>query len=259
MLPALVIGLGLVALVARRDWNPLLPNNPAVPPAVKRIEQPAPNFVIQGIHGRVRLQGSPPPEQLLKLDPACAILYSTPPTTRFFVVGNQGELADVFVYIKSGLEGQSFAVPAQPVVLTTARCLYEPYILGVQTRQRLLVKNAGPILHNIHAQPSANGNREANKAQLPNIDLEFVFEQRDVFVRFKTDLYPWMYAYVGVVEHPYFAVTDQAGNFALTNVPPGKYLIAAVHRKAGTLTREVTLGQDEGQTADFVFEFKAQP
>ena len=130
------------------DWKQFYPD----PPAARRIVRPAPTIVSQGIHGRVRLRGTPPPEKLLPLDATCAKLYATPPTTHFYVVNGSGELADVFVYIKSGLEGQNFAVPAQPAVLTTVGCLYEPYILGVQTRQRLLVKNAGPTRHNIHAQ-----------------------------------------------------------------------------------------------------------
>ncbi len=255
-----VIGLFAVVMVSKLDWGHYFPA-PRFPsaPVSKQAVKPAPKSVIKGISGRLHLRGTPPPEKVLPIDPACAKLHPTPPTTHFYVVSGQGELADVFVYLKSGLEGQSFAVPVQPVVLNTIGCVYEPYILGLQARQILRVRNQGPLLHNVHPMPVVPGNKEVNKAQLPNEDLEFVFDQPELFIKFKCDVPSWMFAYVCVLDHPFFAVTDKAGAFALPNVPPGKYVIEAVHRKAGVLTQEITLGPDGSQTADFVFEMKAQP
>ncbi len=266
LFPVTLIGLVLLVVVAKLGWNQWFAEDPSarqiLRPALKSSARASAGTTeqksaIPGIFGRIRLEGIPPPERLLPLDATSAKLHAVPPTTRFYVVGNQGELADVFVYVKSGLAGMNFEVPDQPAVLKTVGSSYEPYISGLQTRQKLLVRNLDPFLHNIHAMPSRPGNRESNKAQLANTDVEFTFEQRDIFVQFKCDVHPWEFAYVGVVEHPFFTVTDQAGAFALPNVPPGKYLIEAVHRKAGKQTREITLGTNESQKADFVFEFKA--
>ena len=55
-------------------------------------------------------------------------------------------------------------------------------------------------------------------------------------VPFKCDVHGWMNAYVGVLEHPYFAVTDKDGKFTLKGLPPGTYTIEAWHEKLGTQT-----------------------
>jgi hypothetical protein len=67
----------------------------------------------------------------------------------------------------------------------------------------------------------------------------------------------WMNAYVGVLDHPYFAVTDKSGKFELKSLPPGTYTIEAWHEKLGTQTATVTVGQGESKTADFNFSPKA--
>ena len=64
-----------------------------------------------------------------------------------------------------------------------------------------------------------------------------------------------MFAYGSIFDHPYFAVSAKDGTFKLANVPPGKYVIEAFHRKAGKITKEVTVGKDN-QTVDFTLELK---
>ncbi len=74
-------------------------------------------------------------------------------------------------------------------------------------------------------------------------------------VPFKCDVHGWMNAYVGVLDHPYFAVTHDGGRFELKNLPPGTYTVEAWHEKLGTQTQRVTLAEKE--SADITFTFKA--
>jgi hypothetical protein len=74
-------------------------------------------------------------------------------------------------------------------------------------------------------------------------------------VPFKCDVHGWMNAYVGVLDHPYFAVTGKDGKFDLKTVPPGTYTIEAWHEKLGAMTQSVTLGPKE--TKEITFTFKA--
>jgi len=73
-------------------------------------------------------------------------------------------------------------------------------------------------------------------------------------VPFKCDVHGWMHAYVGVMDNPYYAVTDKDGKFDLKTLPPGTYTIEAWHEKAGTQTQQVTIGPNE--TKDISFTFK---
>ena len=59
------------------------------------------------------------------------------------------------------------------------------------------------------------------------------FDKPEVMVPFKCDVHGWMNAYVGVLEHPYFAVTDKDGKFSLKTLPAGTYTIEAWHERLG--------------------------
>lgn len=216
------------------------------------------------VTGTVTLSGTPPPEKpndLIKNDPVCGKLHTDTVTTHFYVVGAKQELADVVITIKGAPKSSGESAP--PVVLDQSGCLYTPQILAIQTGQKLVVKNSDPVMHNVHIIPGADsGNKEANKAQAQGApDISFSFATPESFLKFKCDVHPWMFAWVTVVDNPYFAVSDKDGNFKIANVPPGKYTIEATHRKANggkPVSKEVEVKAD-GAKVDFTLEVpKAQ-
>ena len=72
-------------------------------------------------------------------------------------------------------------------------------------------------------------------------------------LRFKCDVHPWMSAYIGVLEHPFFAVTGDGGAFKLEKLPAGQYLIEAWHEKYSTQQQTVTVAKDETKAITFEF------
>jgi plastocyanin len=213
------------------------------------------------ISGTVTLNGNPPAEKPIapvKDDATCGKLHSTVPTTKFYVVGANKELADVVVMLKN-VSGKSTGGAAKPAVLDQKGCIYTPQILAVQTGQKLLVKNSDPALHNVHTKPAAgSGNKEENHAQMQNgADLQFTFPAAENFLKFQCDVHPWMFAWVTVVDHPYFAVTDKSGKFTIKDVPAGKYTVTALHRKAAPtgVDKEIEVAGDAA-TVDFALEVK---
>ena len=213
----------------------------------------------QSIRGRVLLRGTPPPEKVIVMDATCSALQPAPITTRHYVVGEGGALADVFVYIKAGVSPVTAPTSGVPPFLDQINCEYQPYVIGVQAGQALNVRNSDPVLHNVHVLPKVAGNRERNIAQATKgTATRMTFDKPEVFVQFKCDVHPWMFAYVGAVDHPWFAVTDRQGNFSLpSGLPSGQYTLSAVHRKAGEQTQEITVGADGTATATFTFEVPA--
>jgi plastocyanin len=210
------------------------------------------------ITGVINLKGTPPQEipiTPLMDNPDCARMHATTPTTHFYVVGANGELADVVVYLK-GISGKSTGASQPPVVLDQKGCLYVPQILAIQTGQKLIVKNSDPCIHNVHATPTVPGNPESNQVQMPGgADLDFTYSQPEMFLRFKCDVHPWMFAWVSVFDHPYFAMSGTNGKFVIKNVPPGKYTIEAAHRKLGTQTQDVEV-KDANVNVNFTFTVK---
>ncbi len=211
------------------------------------------------ITGTVTLKGTPPKEKditPLKEDPNCGKLHSEMPTTHFYVVGAGGALADVIISVE-GISGKSTGASAQPVTIDQKGCEYSPQILAVQTDQKILVKNSDPVLHNVHDLPTVSGNKEQNMAQMPGgPELTFSFPKPEEFLKFKCDVHPWMFAWVSVFDHPYFAVSGKDGTFTIKNVPPGKYTVKAIHRKAGSATEEVEVKEGAPAKADFALEAK---
>ena len=200
------------------------------------------------INGKVKLKGTPPAEKQISFganEATCGKAHGGKPmTTRHYVVGADNGLANVFVYIKEG------AKPTPPSgegpTLDQVGCEYTPYIMGVQAGQDFSIKNSDPFMHNIHATPKVN--KEFNNAQPVPMVSKKKFEKPEVMVRMKCDVHDWMFAYIGVVDHPYFAVTDKDGSFKIPNVPAGDYTLEFVHMKASPVgkakTEKVTVGGD---------------
>ncbi|HEX9047442.1 MAG TPA: DUF2012 domain-containing protein [Verrucomicrobiae bacterium] len=209
------------------------------------------------ITGAITFKGTPPAEKELtpiRDNPDCSAMYpSALPKTKFYVVDANGDLADVVVSLK-GVSAKSTGASAEPVVLDQKGCLYMPQILAVQTGQKVIVKNSDPVVHNVHTKPAQNP--ESNQVQMAGgPDLTYTFDKPEPFLKFQCDVHPWMFAWVTVFDHPYFAVSGKDGKFTIKNVPPGKYTIEAQHRKLGTQTAEIEV-TDAGATQNFTFEAK---
>jgi len=215
------------------------------------------------VTGKITLKGTPPPEAPIpqaKENADCGKLLKAIPTTQHWVVSPKGELANVVVVIKGVAGAKSSGDSTSPAMLDQVSCIYTPSILAVQTGQKISVKNSDPVMHNVHTRPTVAGNDEMNKAQFANAaDLIFTFTKPEDFLKFQCDVHPWMFAWVTVVDHPYFAVTDKDGNFTIKDVPPGKYKIMATHRKAAPKGSEMDIEvKADGGKADFTLEVPAK-
>jgi hypothetical protein len=207
------------------------------------------------VAGRAVLRGTPPSEKAITLDAVCGRLHPAPMFTRHYLVGEGGGLANVFVYVKNAPKDVSpqAALP----VLDNINCEFQPYVLGVRAGQPFTLRNSDPVLHNMHMTTRpGSGNREMNLGMpVRGMFTTKVFQQPEVFIRVKCDVHPWMFAYIGVVAHRWFAVTDAEGNFSLPpGLPPGDYTIAAVHLKAGERTERLEVTERVGQSVNFTFE-----
>jgi hypothetical protein len=229
------------------------PANAAPPPGAKRVDA----ATAGSLSGKVTLDGAAPANLPIKLsgDPFCTSENPNGATFENYIVTNGG-LENVFVYVKDGLGNYYFDTPTDTVKLDQQGCRYHPHVLGIRTNQPLEISNSDDTMHNVHALPEAN--REFNVGQATKHQVaRRTFTAREVMVPFKCDVHGWMHAFVGVMDHPYFAVTHDGGKFELKNLPPGTYTIEAWHEKLGTQTQKVTIA--EKQAAEVTFTFKVPP
>jgi plastocyanin len=211
------------------------------------------------IAGAVSFAGTAPEKKGFSMDadPFCA--SANPDPTAEDIVVNGDKLANVFVYIKDGqaggknITGYSFEAPAQPAVLDQKGCQYVPHVLGVQVNQTVNVLNSDETAHNVNVD--ARQNEKFNQGQPPKgAPIVKQFKRAETVIPVKCNQHPWMRAYVGVLQHPFFAVTGADGRFEIKGVPPGTYTVVAWHEKYQQgQTMSVTVGAGAPATADFSF------
>ena len=230
------------------------PASAAAPAAAPAAAAAAPAAGSATLTGKVTLTGSAPAKEAIKMDADayCKAAHSGPVYTQEVEVNGNGTLKDVFVYVKEGVTG-TYPAPTTPVVIDQQGCQYHPHVFGIQAGQPLKIVNSDGTLHNIHALPKQNA--EFNIGQ-PFKGMETIkkFDKPEVPVRFKCDVHKWMGAYAGVLNHPFFAVTNDQGTFEIKNLPPGTYVIEAWQEKYGPQTQTVTISGSESKTVDFSFK-----
>ena len=210
------------------------PSAPAGAPAGLKVDA----STAGELTGVVTLDGMAPKNAAIKMnaDPVCLREVKGAQFQETFEVGSDGKsLANVFVYVKDGLGNYVYDTPTEPAKIDQQNCRYHPHVFGMRVGQPLEIVNSDPTLHNIHALPKAN--TEFNTGQpIQNMKTTHTFDKPEVMVPFKCDVHGWMNAYMAVLDHPYFAVTDKDGKFDLKTLPPAFHDrgVAREARHAGT-------------------------
>jgi plastocyanin len=151
-----------------------------------------------------------------------------------------------------------FAVPAVPVEIDQRGCWYEPRIAGVQVGQPVRFHSSDDTLHNVHGDPRASPRWNFG---LPRRDSErtLTLTAPEIMVPVRCDVHPWMRLDLGVVAHPFFAVTGADGGFRFTGVPPGRYTVTAWHATLGRQEQVVALAPNQTAALDLRFESAPEP
>ncbi len=211
------------------------------------------------ITGTIRLEGQAPRQKPIDMskDPSCAQTHTgTPATVESVVVGPNGGLANVVVYISQGLTGNE-PIASQPVKMEQKGCQYFPHVLALNVGQRLTLVNDDKTAHNIHPEPKpGGGNIPWNKSQMEGSPaLDVTWSNAEVAIPVKCNIHPWMRAYIAVVKGPY-GVSNDSGSFTLDSVAPGNYSLTAWHEAYGTQTQTVTVAAGKPVAVDFSFKAK---
>ena len=219
--------------------------------ATPRTATPIDPATAGAITGTVTFDGAPPAMDELRLTGECASRHSGPVPTGDLIV-HDGHLANVFVYVSDGLGARTFAVASTSVTIDQKGCLYEPHVIAAQTCQPIRFVNSDAFLHNVHGTPSQSPAWNFGMS-VRGSERTVKIDHPEVMVEVRCDVHPWMHAYIGVLDHPYSAVTGPDGRFALNGLPPGDYVVRAWHERLGTRDSKVSIAA--GETKDVAFAY----
>ena len=221
--------------------------------SLQRPITPIDSATAGAITGTVKIEGVIPAAG--KIDMSADAACGSRPNFNEAVVANNGDLANTFVYVKSGLGDRGFAIPRQALEIRQHGCRYEPHVAGVMTGQSVEFVNEDQTTHNIHEMPRSGG--QWNESQMSNSDpIIKTFVRAEIMIPVKCNQHPWMRMYLNVVDNPFFAVTGTEGRFEIKGLPPGTYTIAAVQEKLGEQQTTLTIGPKESKIVDFTFQYR---
>jgi len=196
---------------------------------------------------------APPPVEIdMAQDPACAMSGGNMMTSDYVV--NRGGLANVLVYIQSGLGSKAFPIPRTPVVIDQKGCRFEPHVSAAMVGQEVEFTNSDPTQHNVHMAPTVAGNSAMDVTQRAGANpISRYFRAPELMIAIRCNNHPWMHSYLNVVANPFSAVTDANGNFTIKGLPPGTYTLTAVHEQAGKRSATVTVAANGTVQSSFSF------
>lgn len=206
------------------------------------------------ITGVVKLAAAAPsmPAIQMSADPYCASQHtSAPAKDEEVVAGPGGELENVFVYIKQ-ING-NFPASTTPIVIDQHGCQYHPHVLGIQVGQPLQIKNSDNTLHNIHALPTVNSAFNEGQPVQGMVSTKKFDKPEITPFKVKCDVHGWMKAWMAVLPHPFYAVSQANGTFTISNLPPGTYTLVAWQEKYGAKEQQVTVAAKESKAVNFSF------
>jgi plastocyanin len=207
------------------------------------------------LRGKIAFTGAKPARTAISMESeaGCQQAHAGHPVyEESVVVGKDGGLANAFVYIQTGLEGKTFEPVKEAVTLDQHGCLFVPRVIGIRAGQTLDLKNSDAVSHNVHPMPKET--REFNEQQSPQApDVQHRFPRPEIMIPVKCNVHAWMHAYIGVMEHPYFAVTGADGAFEFANLPPGDYTVAVWHEKLGNQAKQVHVDASARAGLDFTY------
>jgi hypothetical protein len=223
-------------------------------------EPPAPTAVVDpatagSIAGTVKLEGKPAVFHPIDMsaEPICVQANPSAVVPPIIVTGPGGALANVVVYVKSGLGSYHFDTPQTPAMLNQRGCMYVPRVQAIMVNQTLDIKNEDQTVHNVHPMP--RDNRAWNQSEpVGDPPIQTTFAHPELAIRIACNIHPWMRAFLFVFAHPFFDVTTKTGGFELKGLPPGTYTIEAWQEKYGVQDQAVTIGPKESKSISFTFK-----
>ncbi len=225
------------------------------------------------VSGTVKWSGDIPAEKTIKPGVDTKVCHVRPDQALVIDKKTLG-VKNAVVYLSGIKKGKKFA--SRRVTLGQKDCIYTPRVIVVPAKGEVGLQSSDVVTHNIHIYTRRN---RAFNLILPPRPKESDTTEPVVrrFVRpdrilAKCDIHSWMKAHILVSSHPYRVVTDERGQFSITDIPSGTYRIGVWHEQGYSSTRtegvpviefarkiqDVTVEKGKTTTVDFTAALKEE-
>ena len=161
------------------------------------------------------------------------------------VLSPQGGIRSAVVWLdKPPAPAASEALPST-TSMDQKECMFSPRVVVVPAGGRIDFLNSDRLLHNLHSTPNANP--PFNRTQPKGRTITISFSHPEI-IRVTCDLHSWMRGWVVVAEHPFYALTNGAGDFELRGLPPGRYTLKAWQERLGTISKDIVVADQDPTT-----------
>src|SRR5258705_7939936 len=179
----------------------------------------------------------------------------TPLTIDQYICGKEKEPEDLLLSSNNGIRNAVVSLQSVPsgakrdwnfpaAKMDQKQCSFIPRVVIVPVGGTVEFLNSDRLLHNVRS--AGKENPPFNRAQPHARSISFTFKQPEG-LRVDCDLHSWRRRWVVLAEHPFYAVTNEQGEFTLENVPKGKYTLQVWQESLGNVTQAVVVG-DQGPT-----------
>lgn len=204
------------------------------------------------IVGTVKFDGDVPSAKMLKVDKdeqTCG--HENKASEELVVNGESKGVKNVVVSLVDIAAGKK--IEAVTAVLDQKECLFAPHLIAIPVGSSVDLLNSDNVMHNLHSwsikNPAFNEGVSGGGKMTKKFDLAEI-------VKITCDVHKWMSSFIVIKANPYFAVTDENGQFKIENVPAGTYKIEAWQEKLGKKAGDVTVKSKEEVVSDFVLKKK---
>ncbi len=165
------------------------------------------------------------------------------------IIGPDGEVQNVVVSLIGEFKTEENR--GLTPILAQRGCQFLPHVLLVPQNHPFLITNEDPMAHDVRA---FSGSKMLIRFEMDAGDapVEKKFAETGPIV-IRCGLHKWMHAFIISAEHPYYTVTDERGEFQLTDLPVGQFQVKIWHEVLGETVHSVTLQEESFSRLDFTY------
>lgn len=203
------------------------------------------------ISGTVKYDGKAPEAKKVEVTKDKEVCALKQHFVEDLIVDSSGGIANAVVVVK-GAKGDA---KPETVNFDQKGCDYVPHVLAFPAGSTVKITNSDGILHNIHTYSTKNASFNMAQPKFKKVIEQKVDKPETIKVT--CDAHGWMQGWWVATDTPYFAVTDDKGNFSIKDVPAGNYEVEVWQEKLGTQEQKVDVKDGASATANFTLKPKS--